>query len=363
MSDTTSQTLLRTPLFDQHVALNAKMVGFGGWEMPLQYESILLEWQYNRQGVTIFDCSHMGEFLLHGPAFVLETLVTQRISDMPIGTCRYGAILNEGGGVVDDLIVYRQGQEAWMIVVNAANIDKDRAHFQKYLSSQMTFEDVSARTAKLDVQGPLSRDVLLQWVPGIERLKYYEFDTFELFGVSCLISRTGYTGELGYEIYCPWEKAKNIWQGVLKDARVKPTGLGVRDVLRIEMCFSLYGHELADDVSALQSGLSKFIDLNKTFVGRESIIKHKPKLMSAAIVSDSRRSPRQGHNVYNTDGKVVGVVTSGSFSPGVEAGIGIAFIEIAANTIGDSIAFGDDKMKTTGRIVKRPFYTKGSLKN
>ena len=203
-------------------------------------------------------------------------IVTQTITDMPVNTCRYGAMLNEEGGIIDDLIVYRKGPQDWMIVVNAANIEKNARHFRSHLNATAHFEDVSFKTAKLDLQGPQSRDVLKVLAPGIEKLAYYTFDQFQIKGIPCLISRTGYTGELGYEIYCPWEKCKEIWKTILNNATVKPTGLGVRDVLRVEMCYSLYGHELDEDISPLEAGLDKFIDGKKDFIGRQGLSARPP---------------------------------------------------------------------------------------
>ena len=261
-------SLHNTPLADVHAALGAKMVGFGGWNMPLQYESILAEWEHNRKTVSLFDCSHMGEFMIKGDAVAcgLDAIVIQTITDMPVNTCRYGAMLNDSGGVIDDLIVYRKGPQDWMIVVNAANIEKDARHFRANLNAAAYFEDASFKTAKLDVQGPQSRDVLKALgLAAIEKLTYYTFGQFQITGIPCLISRTGYTGELGYEIYCPWEKCKEIWKTILNNATVKPTGLGVRDVLRVEMCYSLYGHELGETISPLEAGLDKFIDGTKRF--------------------------------------------------------------------------------------------------
>lgn len=365
---TSTEGLLNTPLVDEHIALGAKMVGFGGWNMPLQYESILVEWEYNRKGCSIFDCSHMGEFIIEGDVETsgLNRIVTQRLSDMPLNACRYGAILNERGGIIDDLIVYRLENAKWMIVVNAANIQKDADHFKKHLSPTARFTDMSAQTAKLDLQGPLSREILKTVVPNLPDLSYYTFTHVELCGTTCLISRTGYTGELGFEIYCPAEKAKNIWQTFLKNDRVKPTGLGVRDVLRIEMCYALYGHELDEAGSPLQAGLTPFIDFNKDFIGRDALLKEKAsgiKRSQAFLLSESRKSPRQGHQIFTPDGKSIGIITSGSYAPGVERGVGIGLIDQGFGTIGADVLFGDDKHKSPARLVKRPFYTAGSLKN
>jgi len=357
-------SLYNTPLADVHVALGAKMVGFGGWNMPLQYESILAEWEYNRKSVSLFDCSHMGEFMIKGDAKScgLDNLVTQPIADMPLKSCRYGLMLNEQGGIIDDLIVYRKGPEDWMVVVNAANIEKDARHFRSNLKDSSCFEDVSLKTAKLDLQGPRSRDVLQCLSPGIEKLSYYTFDRFQIAGASCLISRTGYTGELGYEIYCPWENCKEIWQNILNNATVKPTGLGVRDVLRVEMCYSLYGHELSEEISASEAGLDKFVDGNKEFIGKEPS-GGKISRTIGYFISASRKSPRAGNGIFDAAGREIGITTSGTFSPALNLGIGIGLMECSfAKDAATQVFFGDAKNKTEGRVVKRPFYKNGSLK-
>ena len=353
-----------TPLADLHVALGAKMVGFGGWNMPLQYESILAEWEHNRKTVSLFDCSHMGEFLIKGDALAsgLDAIVTQTILDMPLNSCRYGAMLNAAGGVIDDLIVYRKAQEEWMVVVNAANIEKDAAHFRAHLKPGASLVDASFKTAKLDLQGPLSRDVLKALAPGIEQLSYYTFGQFTIKGVPCLISRTGYTGELGFEIYCPWEKCKEIWTTILKDDRVKPTGLGVRDVLRVEMCYSLYGHELDETVSPLEAGLDHFIDPNKDFIGRGALALKTPARKIGYFISASRKSPRAGNKIFDVKGHAIGVVTSGTFAPGLNVGIGIGFMTQLAQEYGCEIFFGDDRNQAAAFVAKRPFYKNGSLK-
>jgi aminomethyltransferase len=281
---------------------------------------------------------------------------------MPVNTCRYGAMLNDSGGVIDDLIVYRKGPQDWMIVVNAANIEKDARHFRANLNATAYFEDVSFKTAKLDIQGPQSRDVLKVLAPGIEKLSYYTFDQFQIKGIPCLISRTGYTGELGYEIYCPWEKCKEIWQNILDNDTVKPTGLGVRDVLRVEMCYSLYGHELAETISPLEAGLDKFVDGKKDFIGAKALSARAPKRTIGYFVSASRKSPRAGNKIFDDGGNDIGVVTSGTFSPALQAGIGIGFMGPKPLDAGTRIFFGDEKSKAAAFVAKRPFYKNGSLK-
>lgn len=365
--DFMSNAIKNTPLLEEHIDLGAKMVEFAGWNMPLHYEGILQEFEYNRKGVSIFDCSHMGEFILEGDPIEsgLDRIVTQPLKDMPVKTCRYGTMLNAHGGTIDDLIVYRVAPKKWMIVVNAANIDKDRRHFLNHLNKSSGFQDVSMQTAKLDLQGPLSRDVLTELVPEIGRLEYYTFDEFELLGERVIISRTGYTGELGYEIYYPWTKAKEIWKAILKNDNVKPTGLGVRDVLRIEMCYPLYGHELDETISPMDAGLKKFLDFSKDFIGKDALLKREKDGIKQYVVfflSRNRRSPRAHHKIYSSDGVECGIVTSGTFSPALGCGIGLGIAQ-RYFTAGEELLFGDDKNRIQSVVGTRPFYKQGSLKN
>lgn len=360
------ETLLRTALFDQQLALGGKMVPFAGWEMPVQFSGIIKEHAANRQGCSLFDCSHMGEFLIKGPAKSFEHIVTQTLGDMLPKSCRYGMALNTQGGVMDDLIVYRISSDEWMIVVNASNVVKDREHFKRHMGPDAVFKDISLETAKLDVQGPLSRDVLSRLVPGVTALEYYTFDVFELLGERVIISRTGYTGELGFEIYYPWGKVRTLWEALLSDPRVLPTGLGVRDVLRIEMCYPLYGHELTEEITPVEAGFKKFVDLSRDFFGKEALIALEQKGALRKIVhfvSSSRRAPRQGHFLFSAEGERIGEVVSGTFSPALGRGIGIGFIKKTFTNSGKVIIFGDDKFRETSEIVPRPFYTSGSLKN
>lgn len=358
--------LKRTPLYDQHVALKAKMVPFGGWDMPLQYEGILAEYEDTRHGVTVFDTSHMGEFFIDGDfrAGGLDKIVTQPLADMPLKTCRYGAMLNEQGGVIDDLIVYRLASERWMIVVNGSTTEKDARQFQAQLTSQAKFSDRSMQTGKLDIQGPSSRKILSSFIKGIEALEYYAFDHFDVLGEKVLVSRTGYTGELGYEIYFPWGKTALLWAELLKRGG-KPAGLGVRDVLRIEMGYSLYGHELEENISPLDAGLNRFIDWEKDFIGKEALLKQKAAGVTRAIacfVSETRRSPRAGQTIFSPDGQARGVVTSGTFSPSLERGVGLGFIAKDQAKPGGKILCGDEKSTIEAQIAGRPVYKKGSLR-
>lgn len=360
--------LKRTPLHEHHMSLNARMVPFGGWEMPVQYDGILNEHGYTRNQAAIFDISHMGEFIVTGnlASSGLDQIVTMRLNDLAVGSSRYGAILNEDGHVIDDLIVFRLEEDKWFCVVNGATTDKDAAHFQKNLKPETVFEDVSMKTGKIDIQGPSSRAILGEHVPGIDRLQYFSFGFFDLLGENVLISRTGYTGELGYEIFYPWEKTGDLWNELLKDNRVKPAGLGARDVLRIEKGYSLYGHELSESISILESGLGRFIDFGKDFIGKEALLQQKKQGVQRKLVgieSVSRRSPRQGQMIFSEEDEIIGEVTSGSFSPCVERGIGLGFISADQSAKGNTIFFGNEKQKTEARVTGRVFYKKGSLKD
>jgi len=362
-----SQTSLkRTPLYNEHLKLNAKMVSFGGWEMPVQYEGIIKEYHNTRKGVSVFDISHMGEFIVEGDPEKsgLDNIVTPSILNLPIKSCRYGTMLNDQGGVIDDLIVFRISKEKWMIVVNGATMGKDEKHFQKHITSCGTFSNISDKIGKLDIQGPQSRDVLSSWIKGIEKLDYYTFDEFDCLGENVIISRTGYTGELGYEIYFPWDKTTVLWQECLRKD-IKPAGLGVRDILRIEMGYSLYGHELEETISPLDAGLNRFIDWEKDFIGKKSLLKEKEagvKRKVVAFISDSRRSPRKGHKIYDQGKAEIGHVSSGTFSPSLIKGLGLGFVQKASCSVGDKILFGDENNKVSAVIAKKPIYSYGSLK-
>ena len=364
----TQTQLHRTPLHAAHDALGAKMVPFGGWDMPVQYDGILQEYEQTRKRVGLFDISHMGEFIIHGDAVAsgLDRIVTQRLIDLPIKSCRYGGMLNEQGGVLDDLIVFRLEDEKWMVVVNAATTSKDAKQFQDQLVDDYKFDDVTFKTGKLDVQGPLARKVLERWVPDVSKLTYYTFDFFNFLGENVLISRTGYTGELGYEIYCPWDRTLDFWNELLTDPNVKPVGLGARDVLRLEVGYGLYGHELNEQSTALECGLKRFIDFDKDFIGKAALLKqiddpNRGRLVG--LTSSSRRSPRADQYIYSMNGENIGIVTSGSFSPYLEKGIGIAFLKSASFKAGDQVLFGNEKNKSEAVLSSKIFYKDGSLKS
>ncbi len=359
--------LKKTPLYEKHLALGAKMAPFGGWFMPIQYNGIIEEHNWTRSSASLFDICHMGEFLIEGDAVAtgLDRVVTQNLTDMKDRKCHYGFMLNASGGVLDDIIVYKLGKDKWMLVVNAATRNSDFGHIKENLKIKEALSDISDRTAKLDIQGPLSREILSKKIDKrIKELDYYTSGNFDILGEENIISRTGYTGELGYELYISNEKVAELWDRLLEDKRLKPAGLGARDTLRLEAGLPLYGQDVNSDKTPFQIGAQGFVDLEKNFIGKEAILKKKneKQMVLSYFKADSRRSPRHDYKVLNS-GKEIGVVTSGSFSPSLERGIGMGYIESSLNKIGARVILKNGKTEIPAEIVDKPFYKNGTARN
>lgn len=358
--------LKTTPLFEKHKRLGAKIEAFAGWSMPIQYHSIISEHNWTRSSCSLFDTCHMGEFIVYGEPkeSSLDSIVTVNLANMEIGKCSYGFMLNEQGGVIDDLVVYKLAQDKWMLVVNAGPLVKDEVHLRKHLKTNI--ENGSEDTAKLDLQGPFSRDVLRDLVgPDIDRLKYYRFDYFPILGGKVLISRTGYTGELGYELYIGSERVRELWDLLLSDKRVRPAGLGARDTLRLEMGYPLYGQDMDEETTPIEAGLVRFVYLEKEFIGRSALLKQEKEGAKKGLVcfmANSRRSPRHNYKIY-VDEKEIGFVTSGAFSPSLSCGIGMGYINPDYYKIGSKIVIRKGRIEIEATITKRPFYKRGSLRN
>lgn len=333
--------------------------------MPIQYQGILAEHVHTRQSVSVFDICHMGEFMLQAdPAICgFDRLVTQNIISMPLGSCRYGFILNSQAGILDDLIVYRINKASWMMVVNAATTSDDLTHFNENLSIGCALENVSDKMAKLDVQGPQSLAVLEKiFGDGISRLNYYTFAEFTFENQHCIISRTGYTGELGYEIYIANDYVSKLWELLLNDARVKPAGLGARDTLRLEMGYPLYGQDLDISHTPLSAGMGKFVDFSKDFIGRDVLnkeLKDGTKEHLIYFQADSRRAPRHNFAIFDQT-RQVGVVTSGSFSPTLGVGIGMGYVA-GSYAVGAQLIVKEAGVEIPVKVVKRPFLKLTSL--
>lgn len=359
-------TLRVTPLSQRHRQLGAQMAPFGGWDMPIQYHGIIAEHGWCRREAALFDVSHMGEFLFRGDLVKsgLEDMFTFSVTSLPVGRSRYGFLLNERGGVMDDLIVFRLAREMVMIVVNAATIDSDFAVISSRLGGgELT--DVTEGTGKLDLQGPLSRQVLAELLgEAVAPIPYFNFITLPLAGGEAMVSRTGYTGELGYEIFLPAAGTVELWERLLGDRRVRPAGLGARDLLRLEVGYPLYGHDLDGSVTPLEAGLEQFVNFRKEFVGREALLAQKERGLTRCRVAfrvEGRRSPRQEYDILS-NGERVGRVTSGAFSPMLGCGIGLGLVTPRAAESGTRLAVCHGRISMEAVACQLPFYDGGTLR-
>ena len=353
--------LKRTALFEKHLVLSAKNIGFCGWEMPVQYEGILKEHEACRSRAALFDTSHMGEFFFDGDlsSSGVNASTTIDVLKLPIGKCKYGFLLNDDAGVIDDLIIYKMSDTKLMFVVNASRIDIDYEAIKSHISSGV-FTDSSSELSKLDIQGPKSKEILQELVPfDLDELGFFSFRESSILGKPAIVSRTGYTGEIGYELYVDNEVAPAIWDELIKLGAI-PAGLGARDVLRLEMGYSLYGQELDEKTTPIEAGVGFFVDYGHDFTGKDALLKQKElgaKRLSVAFATNSKRAPRLGMDIYQDDVKI-GVVTSGTFSPSIQSGIGLGSVERAVYDKSKSIEIKNQRGSLPISIVKLPFHKK-----
>ncbi len=356
--------LKETPLFIKHNELGAQMTPFNGWNIPLSYKGIIQEHNFCRNKSAIFDICHMGEFIFTGDTSGIEAAVTPSLSEMNPGRGKYGFLLNSNGGIIDDLIIFKTKEDELLIVVNASTVENDFNVINDRITSG-TLKNVSNDTAKLDLQGPLSRDVIIDTLGLDINLSYFSCSYFTVMGEDIFISRTGYTGELGYEIYSTNNTSCLLWDKFLSDKRVKPAGLGARDILRLEMGYSLYGSDIDEDTTPLEAGLGMFINFNKDFVGKNALLKEKkegPKKIKISFKTNSRRAPRQHYKILSKD-NVIGEVTSGSFSPVLSYGIGLGYIDPEYAQKENTFIISDGKkIEIQAEITEVPFYKEGSLR-
>jgi aminomethyltransferase len=356
-----------TPLYDEHMRLKALMAPFAGWNMPIHYGSILDEARHTRSAASIFDISHMGEFVVkEDPArSSLDHVITTPVFKMKNRRCRYGFLLNKDGKILDDCISYRIADDEWMLVVNAANVDRDYRAIKQGLSSENLIENISDKIVKIDFQGPASLEVMKSIVgDGIKKLTYYGFDFYNLLGGRYLISRTGYTGELGFEIYIDSDKGVELWRELLKHPTVKPAGLGARDILRLEMGFPLYGHEFTEETTPLDGGMERFLDMDKDFIGKQALVKQREQGVHRRLIGflvDGRRTPRHENRIVSGKSDV-GFVTSGVFSPHLNRGIGMGYIDTDRHGGSSEILIDTDKGEIHAMIEQVPFLKQTSIK-
>lgn len=322
--------LLQTPLTSWHKAQGAKMAPFAGWDMPIQYKGIIVEHNHTREHASIFDICHMGEFTLKGAGVkdALSRIVTHNLDTLGTGKCRYGFLLNEEGCILDDLIVYCMGEDDYMLVVNGACTESDFAWIASHLPASLAFTDISSQTAKIDLQGPDAYDVLEAVMgPGFRSLKYFCHVTAEFNGDTIIISRTGYTGELGYEFYLPAYNAAALWDKLNADSRVEPAGLGARDTLRLEVGLPLYGQDLDTKHNPTEAGMGWLLKSPAAYIGKGKDAEVREMLIPLTI--PGRRAARHNDVVCLPDskgGKEVGIVTSGSFCPSVGNSVALAYV-------------------------------------
>jgi aminomethyltransferase len=357
----------RTPLYEAHLSLGAKMAPFGGWDMPIQYEGILAEHAWTRTKATIFDICHMGEFELRGPTAEtdLERLLTQSIAGIAVGQCRYGYLLRDDGGVLDDLTCYRRDKDHFWLVVNAGTCAGDAAWIRKHLSPQTVFTDLSPMTGKLDIQGPESR-AEMEKALGVRLpdLKYFWFTTVMLDGTACMLSRTGYTGEWGYELYCPADEVERFWNMFLERSAIKPAGLGARDTLRLEVGYPLYGHELSTESTPIAASHGQFMDLKKEFIGKPAVSRDLESGVPRFLVGlqlDSKRAARAQDKIVS-GGEVVGEITSGSIAPSLGVAVAMAYVDKTHTQPGQRLEIDVHGKLLSATVVELPFYKSGTAR-
>lgn len=359
------EALRRTPLYDCHREAGAKLVPFAGWEMPVQYESVIEEHRAVRERAGLFDVSHMGEVAVRGPGAVryLDAITPNHVARLAVGRAQYSALLTEAGTYVDDLLIYRLAEEELLVVVNAANRDKDVAWMQRHVSGDVEVEDVSDRYGLLALQGPRAVEILAPLTDvDLGAVRYYGFARGHVDGHPAIVSRTGYTGEDGFELYLDPEAAPAVWRRLLGGGAAQglvPAGLGARDTLRLEAGLALYGHEIDDTTTPWEAGLDWVVKLDKgDFVGREALVAQREQGVARRLVGfevTGRGIGRQGHPLRH-GGRVVGAVTSGTWSPTFERALGMGYVEAALAAPGTEIELEIRERPVPARVAAIPFY-------
>jgi aminomethyltransferase len=356
----------RTPLFDTHVRSGARMVDFAGWEMPVQYAGILAEHEAVRTKVGLFDVSHMGEVVFRGPRALesLNRLFTNDLSKVADGQAQYGCLCRESGGIVDDVVVYRRGAEDLLVCVNAANRQKDF----EWLAGHAAGADARNESddwAQLALQGPLAAQLLQRLtVVDLSAIRTYRFGHGDVAGAPCLVARTGYTGEDGFELFCRPDAAPGLWDALVEAGQpegIQPCGLGARDSLRLEMGYRLYGSDMDDGTTPLEAGLGWVVKLDKgEFIGRDALLRQKEQGLARKLVGfvlTDTGIARHGYPVVQ-DGRRIGEVTSGTRGPSLGTSIGLAYVPPALAAEGSTFSVEIRGRPAAAKVVKTPFYTR-----
>lgn len=357
----------KTPLYERHVALNAKIIDFGGWAMPVQYTSVIDEHRTTRSFASLFDICHMGEISVKGPqAFdLLQFALTRNLQKQEIGQIKLSALLTDDGGIIDDLTVYKIADDYYALVTNAATCARDWQRIcdlREIKGFECTLENISDNVGKLDLQGPAAQAILSTLTNyGLSNLRYYHFVELKVSGQPALISRSGYTGEDGFEIYAPARIIGDVWDMILKsgiNSGLKPAGLGARDTLRLEAGMMLNGQDITESVSPLEAPYSWLVDFDKEFAGAAALQALKQAGIRKRLVGlemTGRGIARHGYKVFQAD-KEIGIVTSGTFAPTLNKAIGLAFVDVNYSAPDTEISIAIRDSQSPAKVVKIPFY-------
>ncbi|MGI9533299.1 glycine cleavage system aminomethyltransferase GcvT [Lutimonas sp.] len=355
-----------TALTHIHESLGAKMVPFAGYLMPVQYEGINVEHETVRQGVGVFDVSHMGEFLIEGPHALdlIQRISSNDASKLEIEDAQYSCMPNDQGGIVDDLIIYRVKEETYLLVVNASNIEKDWNWISEHNSNKAEMKNISDNYSLLAIQGPKAVDAMQSLTSvDLAEIPFYKFRVADFAGVDhVIISATGYTGSGGFEIYCKNDEVEQIWNKVFEagaEFGIKPIGLAARDTLRLEMGYCLYGNDINDETSPIEAGLGWITKFSKDFVNSKALLNQKENGVERrlrAFELETRGIPRQGYDIVNEADQIIGTVTSGTMSPSLKKGIGLGYVNTGYTKFGTKIFIKVRNKSLEATIVKLPFY-------
>ena len=365
-----------TPLIDQHRAHQAKLVDFAGWQMPIQYASVIDEYQAVRSKAGLFDVSHMGRIRVSGGDSLdfLQRMTTNDVAALALCQAQYSMICNDAGGIKDDIFVYRTGETEYLLCVNASNREKILAWLSQHraIHAQCVIEDQTSALAQIAIQGPASRDILFTaGAEVISDLKLHHCREITLNGISCFVARTGYSGELGYELNIPAAEAINLWTFLLKKGEfigLKPAGLGARDLLRLEMAYLLYGNDISEETTPIEAGAEWAVNFRKGhFLGKKALddqtrIGPPRRLIAFEILEKS--VPRHGFTILDAmSSQPIGIVTSGNLSPLLQKGIGLGYVPPSLAEAGTAISIDIRGKKLPAVVVKPPFYRKTKTKN
>ena len=357
----------RTPLYQKHLQHGGKIIDFGGWELPVQYTSIIEEHKHVRNAAGLFDVSHMGEIAVKGNEALefVQRIVTNDISSALPGQAVYSPMCYPDGGVVDDLLVYKKSDRDILLVVNAANTDKDFDWIKQNANESVDVKNISDSIAQLAIQGPLSQQILQKVCDyDLSAIKFYHFaENIDIGGITALVSRTGYTGEDGFEIYIDAKDAEVVWDTLISagDGMLKPAGLGARDTLRFEAALPLYGNELSKDISPIEAGLGMFVKPDKgEFIGRDVLASQKAQGADRKLVGFEmiERGVPRSHFDIEKDGRKIGFVTSGSFAPTLNKTLGMALVDKEFSDIDTQFDVIIRNKAVKANVIKKPFYSK-----